>query len=192
MNKLNDFWKINWIENTPDIFVVGNRKQINLLQGKETSGELVGWAKNRNIYILDFQKIETESSYKLTPEQYVALIKHELNHLFYGIVSDGAMGPLWLREGLSICLSGQTKNGQWQKPAEFKGFIDSEGKNKKYAYAEGGFVVELLINKFGKDKVVQFVKEMKGVNSEEEVGVKFKEVFGIDLTYEALNDLYTK
>jgi len=121
-------------------------------------------------------------------------MKHELNHLFYGIVSGGTPGPLWLREGLSTYLSGQTALGQWEKPAEFRGFIDSDSneENKKYAYAEGGFVVELLVQKFGKEKVILLVKQLKTIKNLEGFKILFREIFGIELEYGVINELYLK
>jgi len=180
------------IENTPDIYILESRKEIDEIRGISTSSQDVGWAKNRNIFLLDYKKIETESSYKLTPEQYIALIKHELNHLFFNIVSGGTSGPIWFREGFSIFLSGQTTNGQWEKPGELIGFIESEGENKKYAYSEGGFVVELLVDKFGKEKVIQLVKRLKSIASDQDFKQTFNEIFGIELSYDSINNLYLK
>ncbi|HEX9008389.1 MAG TPA: hypothetical protein VF837_03975 [Patescibacteria group bacterium] len=190
MDELNDFWGINWKINTPDISIVSSRKEINQIMGKETSQELVGWSKNRNVFVLDYQKVETESSYRLTPEQYKALIKHEMNHIFEGIVSNGSMGPFWLKEGLSIYLSGQISLGQWERPSEFKGFINSDENNKKAAYEEGGYVVELLVNKFGKGKIIELIKLLKTMKSDEDFLITFKQIFGLDLNYENINRLY--
>ena len=192
MKELGNFWETNWVQNTPDVFIIDSRKEIDVIKGTETSNQSVGWSKNRNIYLLDYKKIESESSYKLTPEQYVALVKHELNHSFFNIASGNAMAPLWLNEGLSIYLSGQTKLGQWERPIELRGFIDSEGENKKYAYAEGGFVVELLVNKFGKEKLIQLVKQLKTIKDGQEFKRAFAEIYGVELDYKIINDLYLK
>lgn len=189
MNELNSFWGIGWRDNTPDIFIIESRKEVDRIKASETSGELVGWSKNRNIFVLDFKKIESESSYHLTPDQYKALIKHELNHLFHGIVSGGSMGPLWFREGLSIYLSGQITLGQWPRPIKLSGFIESSEENKKFAYAEGGFVIELLVKEFGKEKLIEFVKNMKMVKNNADFKKLFLEIFGVEFEYEALNNL---
>ena len=55
MKDLSVFYGINWIENVPQIFVVSDRKSINLLRGKKTESWFVAWAENRTriIYILD-------------------------------------------------------------------------------------------------------------------------------------------
>lgn len=192
MRELNKFWGINWVENTPDVYIIGSRAEIDLIKGSNTSDQLVGWSKNRNIFVMEYQKVETESSYTLNPDQYKALIKHELNHLFYSIVSGGASGPLWLREGLSIYLSGQISLGQWSKPTKFVGFIDSDSniENKKYAYGEGGFVVEILVLKFGKEKIIQLVKQLKMINSLDDFKKIFIEIFDVELDYNVINSLY--
>ena len=193
MTVLNGFWGINWQENIPDIFIIGDRSEINKIKGKMTRDQLVGWSKGRGIFVLEYQKV-IESSFKLTKEQYKALIKHELNHLFYGIVSGEISGPLWLNEGLSIFLSGQTTLGQWERPSEFRGFIESDAseENKKFAYAEGGFVIELLVNKYGKDKLIQLVRQLKSVKDSDGFKTLFTEIFGIELSYKSINELYLK
>jgi hypothetical protein len=192
MMELNEFWGVNWVTNLPDLFIVDTRNEIDQIKGVATSRDLVGWSKNRNIFLLNYRNLETESSYLLTPEQYSALIKHELNHSFFGIASGNANAPLWLSEGISIFLSGQTSNGQWKRPTDFEGFIDSEGENKRYAYAEGGFVVELLINKFGKEKIIQLVKHLMSIKDGQEFKGVFSEIYGIELDYKVINELYLK
>src|SRR3990167_8310475 len=42
-------------------------------------------------------------------DYYHSLIKHELSHLFYKILSAGKQGPVWLSEGVAIYTSGQNK-----------------------------------------------------------------------------------
>jgi len=54
MHELNEFWGINWVENTPDVYIVGSRSEIDQIKGKGTSDQLVGWSKNRNIFVLEY------------------------------------------------------------------------------------------------------------------------------------------
>lgn len=118
------------------------------------------------------------------------LVKHELCHLIYEITSGKKTAPKWLIEGLAIVLSGQLESKK--RPEKFSSFLDHYSDEGKGVYEESGLVVEMLINRFGKEKIIEMVKRMKEVNGEEEVRVVFREVYGVDLRYESLNDLYTK
>ncbi len=191
MKELNEFWGINWIVSTPSIIVVEDRKQMDQLLGKKTESWLVGYAFGskgiRGVAVLDFKNINDESIQKFDEVGYTALIKHELCHLFYNSVSQGVTGPNWLCEGLSIYLSGQTRLKVWKIPEKFDGFLESSWGNLKKAYGEGGFVVELLVNKFGKEKMIQLVKTLPKAR---EFGEKFKEIYGFELNYEEINKLY--
>lgn len=191
MNKLGNFWGINWITNTPNILIVENRNAINKIRGKKTPNWVIGWIGNNCIYILSYNKLGTESSSKLSRNEYKALIKHELCHLFFKKTSKGAKGPKWLEEGLSIYLSGQTKLSHWKKPAKFHTFIESNEGNKKAAYEEGGFVVELLVNKYGKGNIIELVKFLPKMKSKVKFRKKFKELYGYKLTYKNINKIYS-
>jgi len=68
------------------------------------------WAEGRNVFILDNNAMEKESSHKKhSDEQYVASIKHELSHSFFRHVSKAknVSFPKWLWEGVAIYTSGQ-------------------------------------------------------------------------------------
>lgn len=193
MKELNDFWGINWIECTPSIIVVEDRKQLDELKGTKTENWLVGSAFGykgiRGVAVLKYKNINVESIQKFDEVGYKALIKHELCHLFYNSVSNGVTGPSWLCEGMSIYLSGQTNLKIWKKPEKFDGFLESSWENMRKAYGEGGFVVELLVRKFGKDKIIQLVKSLSEIEPEK-FGEKFAEIYGFHLSYEKVNELY--
>jgi len=188
MTSLNDFWGIDWTSMTPHIYIIDSRKDMDLLKGKETEPWLVAFATgtqpgDRRVYIFDYDKFATESSWQITEEAYKALLKHEICHLFTMIVSKGRNIPSWLNEGLSIYLSGQLKLGR-TKPQRFTRFLSG---NIRDAYDEGGFVVELLITKCGKDKMIKFISKMPEVKSDDDFQRIFKEIFEIDLNYGSIN-----
>lgn len=79
----------------------------------------------------------------------------------------------------------------WKKPERFDGFLESSWGNLKKAYGEGGFVVELLISNFGKEKIIQLVKSLPELESDK-FGKKFMEIYGFELNYEEINKLYLK
>lgn len=197
MKKLNDFWGINWVRNTPDIYVVESREDINKIKGMEIEDWVVGWAagsdtERKRIFLLEFDKLETESDHKKDEKKYKALIAHELCHLFVGIVSRRTplAGPMWWNEGLSVYLSGQINFRK--RPNKFVGFLNSNRENPVPAYNEGGFVVELLVNKYGKEKIIELVKSLGDYKNEGDFDKFFERVYGFELSYEKINEIYFK
>ena len=190
MKDLNDFYGIDWVHHLPNIFIVKDRKQIDELRHEKTSGWVVGWCdRNRSIYLLDRDNFEKESEHKYKTETYKARLKHELSHAFYKIVSSGICKPIWLIEGVAIYTSGQ--NVFKKVPSEFKNFLEFyEGDGGGDVYTESGFAVQLLVEKFGKEKLLDLVKATKTINSKEDFDKKFKEIYEFEPTYEEFNKLY--
>ncbi|MCX6788655.1 MAG: hypothetical protein NTZ36_02100 [Candidatus Jorgensenbacteria bacterium] len=192
MKDLSVFYGINWIENVPQIFVVSDRKSINLLRGKKTESWFVAWAENRTriIYILDKNGFKKNSSHKYSDEYYSALIKHEISHLFYRILSSGFQGPVWLSEGVAISTSGQTslKN----KPSELKNFLEFYSKTGSGVYEESGFFIEALVKEFGDGKLLELIKSLSQASDEAKFNKVFKKIYGFSLSYSSANKIYKK
>lgn len=184
--ELEDFFELK-LETLPKIFFVSNREEINKLKGRKTESWVVGWADSENVYILDKDNFEEESDHKYSDESYVALIKHELIHLFFSKLSKGRNKPFWLNEGVSIYVSGQLKfKRKSEKFEEFLSFGERVGKG---IYRESGFVVELLVSKFGKEKLLELIRRLPEIKSEEGFKNLFKEIYGFELSYEEVNGL---
>lgn len=181
MAVFNDFWGLNWTYNTPDIIVLENREDVDKAYGQKTESWVRGWARGNTIFVLDFEKMKSESNHNDSPEEYQAMIRHEIGHLFTYKITKYQNIPKWLNEGISIYLAKQLSFNK--KPETLKGFLESSQTNHKPAYHEGGHVVDILISKFGKDKFVEFFKNLGAPE-------KFREIYGFDLTYENINVLY--
>ena len=194
MEELKRFWGINWIESTPNIILIKNRAEMDEFVGRKTENWMVGSAIASNsvraVVVFGFENINSESVNHYDEIGYKALIKHEICHLFFGIASKGSGAPTWLKEGVSIYASGQLKTSFWKKPIRFDGFLDANKDNMMKAYGEGGFVVESLVNKFGKEKLIQIIKSLPDLSKHENFLEKFKEIYGFELSYEKINKLY--
>lgn len=190
MSELNEFYDINWIHHTPDVIFVDSREQIDSYWGKKTNPYIVGWinSSNRTVYVLKNEKMESESAHKKhTEEKYNALIKHELSHSFTKIESgDADWIPKWLWEGISIYASGDLS---FKKRIEkFETFL--EYYNDGFAdgvYKESGFVVELLVNRFGKEKLLTLIKNLKNYQSKDKFELAFKKLYGFKPNYKKFN-----
>jgi len=190
MKELGEFYGINWIINTPKVFLIKDRKTIDSLHAKKTEPWLVGWTNNtaRIVFVLDKKNLEKQSSHKYSEEYYSSLIKHELSHLFYGILSANKQGPIWLSEGMAIYTSGQTKSRA--RPSEFKNFLMFYAKSGSGVYAESGFVVETLVKKFGKNKLLELIKFLRDISDEKQFNRIFKKIYGFSMSYKSINKLY--
>ena len=180
--ELNEFYGLDWTQNKPKIIFVPDRMTIDQLRGRKTEDWEVGWTDKGIIYLLAEENYEKESSHRYSYDEYAALIKHELAHLFTGMIAGQAHKPVWLNEGLSIFLSGQ--NAFKKRPEKLEHFIDYYDKRSKNVYYESGFAVEYLIKRYGKEKILQLLRNLNKQHSPQEFREIFKEIYGIELEYE--------
>lgn len=181
MNELNGFFNMNWVINKPKIIIVDDRKTINALRNEETPRWVVGWSTGETVYILNKNSFSTESSHDdYSEDDYEMLIKHELAHSFFKIMTGNKTQPKWLWEGVSILASGQAE--AWEKPLELKSFLDEEN-----IYKEAGYALLLISNKYGKNKIIQLLKRFKTYQGE--FPELFQEEFGAPLNYDFFNNL---
>ena len=187
MKELDNFFKINWKSNLPSIFLIPDRKTIDLLKHKKTEKWIVGWANGQNIFLLDPNNYSKESSHKYSEEEYKALLKHELCHLFYDEISKYSQKPRWLDEGIATYLSGQNK---FKKiPKKFNKFLDYYNGGGKGIYNESGFAIEILIKKFGKKKILNLIKKLPRIKNKTHFNKEFAKIYGFNLTYKNFNKL---
>ncbi|MAG01740.1 hypothetical protein CMI42_00210 [Candidatus Pacearchaeota archaeon] len=186
ISELGNFFELNWEFNKPRIFLVKNRVTIDKILGKKTEDWVVGFVNKADVYMLDRENYEKESCHKFSEEEYSKTIKHELAHSFFQVISGFKNKPDWLWEGMAIYLSDQdeTKN----KPKEFSEFLDYYEKSGPGVYKESGFVVKLLVEKFGKQKILELIKSLMSINSKKEFQDKFKAVYGFELNYGNINE----
>lgn len=184
MEELGEFFKINWVKNRPSIIIFEDRKTLDELKGSKTDDWNVGFATNNKIYILDRNNFEKESCHKYSDKEYKKLLKHELVHLYYNIFSKGVHCPRWFNEGLAVFLSGQLEGKKIEKFKKFLRYFEKRGNN---LYTEGGFAIKILIEKFGKEKIFELIKNISSLQTEERFNLKFKEIYGEKPSYKFFN-----
>ncbi len=191
LKELNDFYKINWIKNLPRLFLIESRKTIDSLKNKKTKSWVRGWSEGRNIFLLDNEFMEKESSHKkASKEEYFSLIKHELSHSFFRAISNGFNKPIWLNEGLSVYLSGQIKF--YNRINKFNNFLDFYNQSGGNVYQESGFAVKILIEQFGKEKILKLIKKLEDFSTKEKFNILFKEIYKSNLNYAFFNKYLDK
>lgn len=190
MEDLNLFYEIDWRNHLPKIIIVNNRQDIDLLKGEKTEDWIVGWSEGKSIYVLDRGNLEKESNHKYKPETYKALIKHELSHSFYNIKSKGRNTPRWLCEGVAIYTSGQNK---FKKiPTEFHKFLSFYNIGGDGIYSESGFVVQILVEKYGKEKLLELISSLNVVKDEKGFLELFEKRYGFTPNYKEFNSFLEK
>jgi hypothetical protein len=185
---LNKFFGLN-IENiSPNLFLVNDRKTMNDLRQQKTESWVVGWGSPYAVYLLDYRNFLKESNHTyVNKKHYSALIKHEMVHIFTHKVCIGS-NPLWLWEGLAIYLSGQLY--QYKKPLKLKNFLEFYNKYNNETtdvYKESGFAIKFLVDKFGKEKILELLKSITKDISEIEFARLFKSVYNKLLEYKTFN-----
>ncbi len=193
MKEFNEFFNMNWVYG-PNVCILNSRKEIDLFHHSKTEKWVCAFGNPgefNNIYILDNEKMEKESSHKkYSDEEYSSLIKHELCHLFFMIVSKSNYKPFWLVEGVSIYLSGQMKNiKQVEKFSNFIEFYENGGSG---VYSESGMAVRLLVKNFGKEKLLKLISCSKEADNKEDFAKLFKEIYNFNLNYKNFNNLLNK
>ena len=185
MKELNEFYEINWVHHLPIIMVVDGRTTIDGLKQEKSQPWSIGWSEGKTIYVLDRNNLEKESSHKYRLDTYSALIKHEISHSFYNILSGNQHKPVWLCEGTAIYTSGQNKFKK--TPTEFKEFLEFYDQGGSDVYHESGFFVQMLVEKFGKQKLLELIRESRNANTEEAFNKLFSEKYGFELNYDEVN-----
>jgi hypothetical protein len=181
MKELNNFFGLKWKINRPKIFLLKDRKTINALLSQKTKNWITGWVDKKDVFVLDKDSYEKESCHKYSDEKYHSVIKHELGHLFFQIISDFNRKPDWLWEGVATYLAGQNKIEN--KPKKFHNFLKYYNKNGSGVYYESGFAINFLVENYGKQKLLKLIKSLKNINSRKNFANKFEDIYGFRLEY---------
>lgn len=192
IKELDEFYKVK-LGVEPSVVVVDSRKTIDDFHIEKTEPWVVAWVSNENniVYILDRHNFEKESNHSYSDETYKCLVKHEISHFYFDKLSERKYylpAWIWFLEGVPIYSSGQLRLKK--RPTKFSHFLDCKIKGPKVVYRESGFVVDLLIKHQGKEKLLEFIKSLKNIKTEEEFNINFEKTFGFELNYDNLNKLY--
>ena len=188
MKELNDFWELEWKHNQPRVFLMENKKTIDLFRRKETKKWQVAAIYKTDIFLLSPENYEKDSIFKYSQKEYSALLKHELCHCFFQIISERKNKVIWLDEGLAIYLSEMT-DFKYKKPIKLKHFLDSFHEHKEKVYQESGFAVKALVETQGKEKIIELVKKLKRAKLKKSFQDLFNEIYGFELNYKNINNL---
>ncbi|MBU2472693.1 MAG: hypothetical protein ABII95_00155 [Patescibacteria group bacterium] len=182
--ELSGFFGIN-VE-LPMVSFINSRKEIDKIWGRKTEEWFVAWAKDNNIFILNPKIYTKESSHK-NIEHFWKVLKHEYSHLYYKEITNNGR-PKWLNEGLACYLANQVKEKPTKK--ESLKIFEYYQKGDWLVYRVGYFWVKLLIDKFGKKKLLKLLKKMNSQTAEKEFAKIFYRVYGFKFSEEEFNKIF--
>jgi hypothetical protein len=180
MKEYEKFFEFKWNNQRPKIFRLSAKNYLQLTEGLLRKSA-TAFSKGDYIFLQD--------KYFKDKKEIERILRHELAHAFtYCIANSKKYKPCWLWEGIAVYISGENKNktnNLFNKFLKYYNFIDSN------AYSESGFVVQFLVENYGKKKLVELIKSLKNINSEEVFSKKFKEIYKFELSYNQLNKQFS-
>lgn len=180
--ELNDLFKLNWVRNLPKLLLVEDRNTVNNWQNRDNTN-MSGWTfGSHQFYVLDKETYIKEQGDRYKEGNYFKLIKHEMAHCFYQIITKSTYYPTWLWEGVAIYASGQ--NSQ-KFPTQFSRFLNSQEFHEDGVYQESGYAIELLVKYKDFDTLLNLLKRIHNEKLED----VFAEIYQAKLEYQFFNKL---
>jgi len=181
--ELEDFFEIT----APDfeLTLISSREEFDKIIGKKSEPWMAGFTRNGNIYAIHPDKIEELTIHK--KESYLPRLKHEMSHIFYVKYANGGDKPSWLNEGLAYYLADQPKwnLNEGQKLLAVEYFTNFDGK----VYGPGEYMVRILIEKYGKEKILQLIGGISKDITQADFNILFKKVYGFNFNKDELKKI---
>ncbi len=171
------------------IIFLNSRQQFDDVIGRKTLPFETAFSSENLIFMMDQSVYESESNKKFNLESDLLTVRHEVCHKFFRRLVWRTQ-PVWLNEGVAIYLSGQLKNKQ--PVVKFNNFLLFENTNSidnQTVYDESGFAIRKIVEKFGKDKFIDFLISLRGISDNKMVYPKFSALYGFELSYDNINNL---
>lgn len=188
LSELTDFFQFS-LETKPCLVIVDSHKHFEEIYGYKAPMWLTGLSLGNVIFILDPLKWSTESNKEFLPEKLKQQIKHELAHQYYRYLAH-KNNPKWLSEGMSLFLADQLK--YHPKNSDFDNFLKFTDKTEMdglSVYQESGSVVKKIVEKYGKEKLLELIRSCRGISSDDDFQNSFKSIFGSKISYDLVNSL---
>lgn len=169
------------------VVLLNSRKEIDNQMKRKTPDWVVGGFNSQKnyVFILAPWAFEKESCHP--KENFPKVLIHEISHLFIGQVHPFSV-PRWLVEGLASYLAKQKRPLVSISPellnspfltrlSSFSGWNENASKG---AYPISYYWIEFLINKYGKEKILKFILELKKIP---EIKDAFKKIYPKSLAF---------
>lgn len=175
LKEYNDFFGII-LQREFKMYTIFTREEMDIAAEKKTEDWLAGYSfgQKGQIFLFDSDCYTKETG--RTIYNIKKLIKHEIAHLYFGELTKGNK-PKWLNEGLAEYLAQKKKSDKSLE--EIVDCIDSVENFIQEHYKTSNTLVDLLITKYGKEKLLLLLHSYHG---KEEFQIAFKEIYNFELT----------
>ncbi len=142
-----------------NVHIIYKREEMDkVLGGIKSESWLVGTTtREGEIYIFSPSVFEKISCHPAT--NFDSILTHELAHIFTNEIIK-THRPAWLNEGLAGYIAGQCKKKQLKEIFNFEKLHSRKDWNTTPNYAQACQFTTFIIDKFGKNKLLQFLKEI--------------------------------
>jgi len=168
-----------------DINIINSRNEFDILNGRKTYKWEVGYTflKNNKVNIVIFNPESFEKYTTHKKDEFESILIHELTHAYTGYVLK-FFYPKWLHEGLVGYLAEQYKNSNIKSEdvIELSKIHSLEDWSKTNKYSESFLFTKFLFDEFGKEKMINFMKNLGWKISPEDFVDSFKKYFNKDIT----------
>lgn len=156
------------------IVFLTSRKEMDQVKGEKTQRWVAAFADHKKniIYIFDEYNFEKETIHK--KQEFLSTLKHELAHVVIN-QNFGFIQPLWLNEGIASVIANQKFKEKEKKDIREMHTLEEWKLNHSYSNAFN--FTHFLINKFGKEKIVLFLKTLDRFEIKKNFSRKFNLFF---------------
>ena len=149
--------------------------------------EVGNTSKNNVIDILHPDSFSDFSSHN--KEEFYPILKHELAHIYIRKLSENKTVPMWLNEGLAMCIAGQVPKYQNSEPTyverRYLEKLSTQYGWDKHAHYSGYkyscLFVNYLINKYSISLVIGLIKSSKTIFDVNSFDNSFSKIYGLSL-----------
>ena len=179
IQEYNEFFEIT-LQKQFKIYMIHSREEMDIAAERKTENWLAGYSfgQKGQIFLFDSDCYIKETGKTIYNTE--KLIKHEIAHLYFGEITK-TNKPKWLNEGLAEHLAQKKKSDKSLE--EIVDCIDYAENFIQEHYKTSNTLVDLLITKYGKEKLLALLKSYR---SKERFFEAFKEIYNFELTKENL------
>ncbi|HAP37525.1 hypothetical protein A2574_00215 [Candidatus Shapirobacteria bacterium RIFOXYD1_FULL_38_32] len=171
------------------LIFLNSRQEFDDIVGRKTQPFETAFSIYNLTFLMSEKVYNQESNKKFDLQKNLLTLRHEICHKYFQTITRRSQ-PVWLNEGISIYLSGQLTN--YKKVGKLSNFLLFESTNfidGKDVYQESGFVVEKLVTKFGKEKLLDLLKSIRKTSDNSQFPKVFNKIYGFELNYDNINNL---
>ncbi len=176
------------LKNKHAVHLVYKREEMDSILNIKIKSWLVGTATKDGIIYIFSPKIFSKVSNHPTSD-FEPILTHELAHIFNNDFFKFSQ-PIWLREGIAGYVAEQYKNKKPKKINDFKKLHNKKDWNRDPNYTQSFCFTVFLIEKFGRNEFLQFLKILSKENNNDynftDFSKSFIDYFGISFNQTAL------